>query len=105
MIWHVQRKRNQEKREKRKSTKNSNREQQTEERNIERSIENRGRKIHGDKLEKSDVATATRALRENALEARKPARAACALKRVSACGPIGLSASSALVENQKRIKK
>jgi len=74
VIWHVQRKRNQEKREKRKSTKNSNREQQTEERNIERSIENRGRKIHGDKLEKSDVATATRALRENALEARKPAR-------------------------------
>ena len=33
-----------------------------------------------------------------------PRAAARALKRVSACGPIGLSASSALVENQKRIK-
>lgn len=57
VIYHVQRKRNQEKREKRKSTKNSNREQQTEERNIKRFIKNQGREIHSNKLKKSDVAT------------------------------------------------
>lgn len=53
MIYHVQRKRNQEKREKRESTKNSNREQQTEKRNIERFIKNQGREIHSNKLKKS----------------------------------------------------
>ncbi len=75
MIYHVQRKRNQEKREKRKSTKNSNREQQTEKRNIERFIKNQGREIHSNKLKKSDITPgAAGAERKNALEARKPAR-------------------------------
>lgn len=45
------------------------------------------------------------ALRERTrLKHVSPRAAARALKRVSACGPIGLSASSNLVENQKKIK-